>query len=134
MARYKQTILGTCCVPWNEDGTLAESIFRKSIRSLITGGIPDLYIFGTAGEGYAMTEDLFDRITSILVEEMRAGGSAPMVGAISLSLPTILDRIERAGKLGVRQFQISLPSWGVLSDKELATFFQEVCGRFPEFQ
>src|SRR5262245_48832777 len=134
MARYKQTILGTCCVPWNEDGTLAEGIFRKSIRSLIGQGLPDLYIFGTAGEGYAVTESLFDRITNIFVEEMRAGGSAPMVGAISLSLPVILDRIERAGKLGVRQFQISLPSWGALSDKELATFFQEVCGRFPEFQ
>jgi dihydrodipicolinate synthase/N-acetylneuraminate lyase len=134
MPRYKQTILGTCCVPWNDDGTLAESIFRKSIRGLITSGIPDLYIFGTAGEGYAVTENLFDRITKIFVEEMREAGSEPMVGAISLSLPTILDRIERAGKMGVRQFQISLPSWGALSDKELMTFFQEVCGRFPEFQ
>jgi dihydrodipicolinate synthase/N-acetylneuraminate lyase len=121
-------------VPWNEDGTLAESIFRKSIRTLIEQGLPDLYIFGTAGDGYAVTESLFDRITSIFVEEMREAGSEPMVGAISLSLPIILDRIERAGKLGVRQFQISLPSWGALSDKELATFFQEVCGRFPEFQ
>ena len=134
MARYKQTILGTCCVPWNEDGTLAESIFRESIRDLIAGGTPDLYIFGTAGEGYAVTESQFDRITAIFAEEMKAGGAEPMVGALSLSLPTILERIERAGKIGVRQFQISLPSWGALSDKELEVFFQEVCGRFPEFQ
>src|SRR5438874_2505130 len=125
MPRYKQTILGTCCVPWNADGTLAESIFRKSIRTLIEQGLPDLYIFGSAGEGYAVTEGLFDHITSVFVEGMREAGSEPMVGAISPSLSTILDRIERAGKLGVRQFQISLPSWGALSDKELATFFQE---------
>src|SRR5436853_5759474 len=119
MPRYKQTILGTCCVPWNENGTLAESIFRTSIRSLITGGIPDLYIFGTAGEGYAVTDSQFDRITRVFVEEMQTRGAEPMVGALSLSLPTILERIERAGKMGVRQFQISVPSWGGLSDKEL---------------
>ena len=134
MPRYKQTILATCCVPWNADGTLAESIFRESIRGLIAQGIPDLYIFGTAGEGYAVTDSQFDRIARVFVEEMQAANAEPMVGALSLSLPTIIERIERAGKLGVRQFQISLPSWGALSDKELETFFQEVCGRFPEFQ
>lgn len=134
MARYKQTILGTCCVPWNEDGSLMESTFRGSIRGLIAQGIPDLYIFGTAGEGYAVTESQFDRITRVFVEEMQAAGAEPMVGALSLSLPVILERIERAARMGVRQFQISLPSWGALSDKELEVFFQEVCGRFPEFQ
>lgn len=134
MARYKRTILGTCCVPWNDDGTLMESTFRESIRGMIAKGIPDLYIFGTAGEGYAVTESQFDRITSIFVEEMRAGSAEPMVGALSLSLPVIIERIERAARMGVRQFQISLPSWGALSDKELEVFFQEVCGRFPEFQ
>jgi dihydrodipicolinate synthase/N-acetylneuraminate lyase len=134
MARYKRTMLGTCCVPWNEDGTLAEGIFRDSIRYLIDRGLPDLYIFGTAGEGYAVNESLFDRIVHIFVEEMSVGGSEPMVGVISLSLPTIIERIERAGVIGVRQFQISLPSWGALSEREMFSFFDKVCGRFPDFQ
>lgn len=134
MARYKRTILGTCCVPWNEDRTLAEGIFRDSIRYLIEGGIPDLYLFGTAGEGYAVTESQFDRIVRIFAAEMSNGGGDPMVGVISLSLPTIIERIERAGALGVRHYQISLPSWGALTDRELFTFFDEVCGRFPSFQ
>src|SRR5438309_717930 len=71
--RYPRTILGTCCVPWNDDGTLAEGIFRDSIRILIEQGLPDLYLFGTAGEGYAVTESLFDRIVRIFVEEMADG-------------------------------------------------------------
>lgn len=57
-----------------------------------------------------------------------------MVGIISLSLPTILQRIDFCRKLGVRQFQISLPSWGALTDAEVGTFFREVCGRFGDCQ
>ncbi|MBI5876097.1 MAG: dihydrodipicolinate synthase family protein [Chloroflexi bacterium] len=134
MAPYKRTILGTCCVPWNADGSLAEETFRASIHDQITRGIPDQYIFGTAGEGYAVTEAQFDTITRIFAEEMRAGGSEPMVGVISLSLRTIIERIERANALGVRQFQISLPSWGALNEREMLTFFKETCGRFPDSQ
>ena len=55
-----------------------------------------------------------------------------MVGVISLSLGTIIERIERARDLGFRDFQISLPGWGALNEVELMRFFEAVCGRFPE--
>jgi dihydrodipicolinate synthase/N-acetylneuraminate lyase len=132
--RYRRTILGTCCVPWNDDGTVAEAVFRRSIAKLIERGLRDLYVFGTAGEGYAVSDRLFDRVVRIFVEEMGARGATPMVGVISLSLPTVVERIERAAGLGVREFQISLPSWGALAGAELPAFFSEVCGRFPELR
>jgi dihydrodipicolinate synthase/N-acetylneuraminate lyase len=130
-ARYPRTILGTCCVPWNEDGTLAEGVFRASVRALAGGGLRDLYLFGTAGEGYAVTDALFERIVRVFVEETAVLGVPPMVGVISLSLPTIVERIERAAALGVERFQISFPSWGTLSDGEVEAFFRHTCGRFP---
>jgi dihydrodipicolinate synthase/N-acetylneuraminate lyase len=34
----------------------------------------------------------------------------------------------------VRQFQISLPSWDALAERELFDFFDRVCGRFPDCQ
>jgi dihydrodipicolinate synthase/N-acetylneuraminate lyase len=34
--------------------------------------------------------------------------------------------------MGFRTFQISLPSWGVLSDIELMVFFKDVCNTFPD--
>ncbi|MGH2531446.1 MAG: dihydrodipicolinate synthase family protein [Thermomicrobiales bacterium] len=132
--RYPRTILGTCCVPWNEDGTVAEEIFRNSIRHQITHGVRDLYLFGTAGEGYAVSDRQFDEITAIFVEEMRQASADPMVGVISLSLPTIIERIERAAAMGIESFQVSLPSWAALSDQELAIFFDETCGRFPRYR
>ena len=57
-----------------------------------------------------------------------------MVGVISLSLPTIIGRIERAHAMGARRFQLSLPSWGSLNDAEVATFFRETCARFPDVE
>jgi dihydrodipicolinate synthase/N-acetylneuraminate lyase len=131
MARYRRTILGTCCVPWEADGALAEAIFRDSIRALLSRDLRDLYVFGTAGEGYAVDEGQFDRVVALFAEEMAAAGAAPMVGVISLSLRAIQARIARAAALGVSDFQLALPSWGALDDDELAAFFDETCGRFP---
>jgi dihydrodipicolinate synthase/N-acetylneuraminate lyase len=132
MKRYRPCILATCCAPWNEDLSFAEDVFRNQVRTLISHGIRDLYIFGTAGEGYAVTESQFDHVTRVFLEETKIPDVQSMVGVISLSLPTIIERIERARAMGARRFQISLPSWGALSDAELTTFFRETCGRFPD--
>ena len=130
--RYRQCILATCCVPWGEDYTFDETAFRAQVRHLIAGGIRDLYTFGTAGEGYAVTESQFDEITRVFLDETQIEGVQTMTGLISLSLPTIIERIERARDMGARRFQLSLPSWGKLSDSEVAMFFRETCGRFPD--
>jgi dihydrodipicolinate synthase/N-acetylneuraminate lyase len=134
MSRYLQTMLGTVCVPWTEEYSFDEELFREEIRYLIENDLRDLYIFGTAGEGYAISDKQFDEITRAFVAEMNTYGATPMVGAISLSLSTIIERIERAMELGVRAFQLSLPSWGALCDKEVQSFFRETCGRFPNSQ
>ncbi len=130
--RYRPCILATCCVPWREDFTFAEDIFRRWVRHLIARDLRDLYIFGTAGEGYAVTEAQFDAITQVFLDETRDDGVQGMIGLISLSLPAIIGRIERARTMGARRFQLSLPSWGVLRDAEMETFFRETCGRFPD--
>jgi dihydrodipicolinate synthase/N-acetylneuraminate lyase len=49
MSRYPRTVLGTVCLPWRDDGALDEPLFRRTIRNLVAAGLPDLYIFGTAG-------------------------------------------------------------------------------------
>lgn len=130
--RYRPCVLATCCVPWNERFEFEEGIFRRSVRHLLAQGIRDLYTFGTAGEGYAVTESQFDEITRVFLEETRGDGVQAMIGLISISLPTVIERIERARDMGARRFQISLPSWGVLRDAEMDTFFRETCGRFPD--
>jgi dihydrodipicolinate synthase/N-acetylneuraminate lyase len=101
---------------------------------MLTQGTKHLYIFGTAGEGYAVSDRQFDQIVGIFHDAMQAGGAEPMVGVISLSLATIVERIARAREIGVRRFQISLPSWGALTERELFAFFDQTCGRFTDCQ
>ena len=132
MKRYPRCILGTCCVPWDADYNFAEETFRREVRYLLKRGTRHLYIFGTAGEGYAVSEGQFDRITEVFCEEMRTAGAEPMVGVISLSLTTCLTRIERARQMGVRYFQVSVPAWAKCTFDEIRRFFAETCGRFGD--
>ncbi len=129
--RYPRCILGTCCIPWTSDYQLDEAIFRSAIRRTVTQGTKHLYIFGTAGEGYAVSDAQFDRITRIFTDEMTRVDGTPMVGVISLSTGHAIERIERAADIGVREFQISLPSWGACTPTETRSYFDAICGRFP---
>lgn len=134
MKRFPSGIMATCCIPWDADGNFAEQIFRHGVHITLTRGTKYVYVFGTAGEGYAVTDDQFDQIVAAFADEMRKGNAEPMVGLIDLSMGTICQRIERCRKIGVHQFQISLPSWGALTEHELFNFFDGVCGRFPDCQ
>jgi dihydrodipicolinate synthase/N-acetylneuraminate lyase len=134
MKRYPSAIMATCCIPWNTDGQFAEAVFRRSVRATLTRGTKHLYVFGTAGEGYAVTDYQFDQIVSAFSEEMQQGKANPIVGVIGLSLGAVCERIERSRDNGVQQFQISLPSWAALDDRELFNFFDGVCGSHPECQ
>ncbi len=129
--RYPSGILATCCIPWDQDFKLDEKIFRGAVRSILEH-TPLVYIFGTAGEGYALSREEYSPIVSVFTDEMKKGQADPMVGVIGISLSEILKRIEIAGNLGVKTFQISLPSWEVLNRQETEVFFREVLTSFPD--
>lgn len=125
-------ILATAVVPWTERFEFDEDVFCREVHTIARGLTRHIYVFGTAGEGYAVTEKQFDRIAAAFWHSARECGAAPMLGIISLSLPTIVERIERGRALGFRLFQLSLPAWGALNDREVDAFFAETCGRFPD--
>jgi len=133
MSRFPAGIMCTCVVPWDEQGQFMEDLFVHQVQTLLKV-TPHLYTFGTAGEGHAVNTAQFQQIARVFHETMKAGGAEAMVGVISLSLPTMLERIEWCRQLGIRKFQVSLPSWGALTDAEVATFFREVCGKFRDCQ
>lgn len=132
--RFPQILLGAALLPWQEDFTLDEPQFREHLRNIIRHGFQHIYLMGTAGEGYALTDRQFQQVVQIFWEEMQQPGLQTMVGVISLSMGQILERIAWAHGVGIRHFQISLPSWGALADSEMMTFFQGVCGAFPDSQ
>ncbi|MSP12465.1 MAG: hypothetical protein EXR62_05850 [Chloroflexi bacterium] len=134
MARYPQSVLISCEVPWDENYKLMEGVFRKEIRLMLKYGFQHLYIFGTAGEGYAVDTPRFREIVQLFWEETRGEHIHPMVGIIGLSTANVIERMSFAYEVGFKVFQISLPSWGVLNDTEMMTFFKDVCGTFQDCQ
>lgn len=125
-------ILATAVVPWTEHFEFDGAVFRREVCTIARGLTRHIYIFGTAGEGHAVSDRQFDQITQAFWLNAQECGVSPMVGLISLSLPAIIGRIERGRALGFRTFQLSMPSWGPLNDRELDVFFAETCGRFPD--
>jgi dihydrodipicolinate synthase/N-acetylneuraminate lyase len=129
--RYHQSILVSCEIPWDKDEHLMEAAFREEVRHILRH-FNNLYIFGTAGEGYAVDTAAFQRIVEIFYEETRGENVFPQVGVIGFSTACIRERIAYAHKAGFRMFQISLPCWGALNDREMIRFFVDVCGAFPD--
>lgn len=130
--RYPKGILVTCCIPWDEREQLLENDFRNEIRRMITRGFHHLYIFGTAGEGHTVDTARFREVASLFREETRETTEYAQVGVIALSTANAVERVGIARDLGFRTFQITLPSWGVLTDHEVLNFFRDVCGAFPD--
>ena len=115
--RYPRGVLVSCEIPWDERDQLVEDVFREEVRRFLALGFRHIYIFGTAGEGYAVDGFRFRQISQIFYEETRGKDVLPQVGIIGLSTPIIRERIDAAYDLGFRVFQISLPSWGALNDR-----------------
>lgn len=132
MPRYPQTVLVSCEAPWDDREQLIEATFRREVQMLLALGFRHLYIFGTAGEGYAVDTPRFRQLVELFRAETRGAEVSPMVGVIDLSTARTVERIGYAYEAGFRIFQIVLPSWGTLSDGELLTYFRDVCGSFPD--
>ncbi len=131
MKRYPNVILATCPVPWTVRYELDELTFQQTVKWICSQLSNYVYLFGTAGEGYAVTNRQFTAIAKSF-RHCLPSQSHPMIGLISLSLGTIIERIECGRDLGFHDYQLSLPSWGALTDREVDAFFAETCGRFPD--
>ena len=132
MARFPQGILVSCEIPWGDDDSFLEDIFRRQVQFALKHGFRNLYIFGTAGEGYAVDTSRFQQIVRVFYSETAREDVYPQVGVIDLSTERIVEKLRYAHESGFRIFQISLPCWGALNETELLTFFKDVCGSFPD--
>ena len=119
-------------LPWTESFELDVPVFERHIQSTLDDGYTCLYLMGTAGEGYAVDNDRFQQVVEVFAGLTVRDGIDPQIGVIGTSMDQTLGRLQTAYDLGIRMFQISLPSWGTLDEAETMLFFQTVCGRFPD--
>jgi dihydrodipicolinate synthase/N-acetylneuraminate lyase len=132
MARYPSTVMVSVVCPWDDDERLDEAAFRHEIRHAVDAGFRHIYVFGTAGEGYAVDSARFRAVIEVFGDELAGTDATPMVGVIGLSTANVVERLAVAHDLGFREFQVSLPSWSALTDAEVVDYLVAVCGTFPD--
>ena len=92
--RIRPVVLATACVPWRANDSLDEDVFGREIAYLRAVGFDNLYIFGTAGEGYAVTDSQFKQIAGEFYAMAGGGPGICQLGVIAMSvLHTFFDEI-----------------------------------------
>ena len=74
MARYPSTVMVSVVCPWDDDEQLDEAVFRREIQHAVTAGFRQIYVFGTAGEGYAVDSARFRRVIEVFGDELARDG------------------------------------------------------------
>ena len=123
--RYPRRNLAACMLPWTEKFELNVPVFEQQVQAAVDDGYESLYLMGTAGEGYALSESRFKQVVEIFAARTTGKGLDPQIGVIGLSMEQIVYRIALAHDLGIRMFQISLPSWGALDETETMLFSRQ---------
>jgi dihydrodipicolinate synthase/N-acetylneuraminate lyase len=119
-------------VAWDQDGLFSPNLFRKAIGKLIQEDCDGLYLFGTSGEGYAVSDDEFTQIVDVYLDATTAFTGFRQVGCLGLSSDQVKHRCRIAAERGLQSVQITLPFWKELNDAEILRYFSDVCGSFPE--
>ncbi len=88
-------------LPWNESYELDEAVFTRHLQETLDGGYQNAYILGTAGEGYALSEERFRHVVTVFARHMVRDGIDPQVGVIGLSMEQTLTRLQFAHEQGI---------------------------------
>ena len=130
--RYPSVMMATALVPWNENYEFMPEVFEAQVKHMIDGGLKHIYLFGTAGEGYAVNNHQFETIVKLFSELMKDDKLHPMVGLIDMSVSRMKEKLELAYSFGIREFQFSLPCWAQLNSDEIFKFFDVLLPEYPD--
>ncbi|MDP6320278.1 MAG: dihydrodipicolinate synthase family protein [SAR324 cluster bacterium] len=121
-------------IPWDEDQSFDKELFTEILGELKKQYCDGIYLFGTSGEGYAITDEEFSEIVAHFKEQTWDFSGFLQVGCFGLSSAQVKFRCGVCMDIGIEQAQITLPFWKELNDEELEVFFQDICHSFPEME
>ena len=121
-------------IPLNEDQSFDKGLFIEILGKLKNQYCDGLYLFGTSGEGYAITDEEFLEIVSHFKEQTWDFQGFLQVGFFGLSSAQVKLRCGVCMEIGIEQAQVTLPFWKELNDEELDLFFQDICHSFPDMK
>jgi len=119
-------------IPWTEDDRIDEETFRRNLRALCEAKVSGIYTTGSTGEFYALDEEEFRQVVSILVEECKPYGMLTQAACGSTSTRATLRQLEHVRSAGCDGAQVVIPCWMDLSDDDLLGFFRDVTAACPD--
>lgn len=120
-------IITAMVTPLSNDG-INEAATRKLVNKLIDDGVHGLFILGTNGEFYALSETEKLTLVKIVVDEV-AGRVPVFAGSGGISTEAVIDLTNKFEKLGVDAVSIITPYLIKVSDDELIQHYQRIAAK-----
>lgn len=117
---------GTVLLPINPDESIDYDRLAQSVNAMIGAGVNGLYTNGTAGELHTQSDEEFLEINRMVAGLCRQAGVPLQIGASHPFAQGTLQRIRATLFLEPDAYQVILPDWVVLSEKEAVAFLQRV--------
>ncbi|MNW31005.1 4-hydroxy-tetrahydrodipicolinate synthase [compost metagenome] len=118
-------IIAPIITPMNTDESVNYDELRVQIDRLIEHGVHGIFVFGTNGEGYILSEDEKCEIMKTTVDQV--AGRIPVYASTGTN--STLDTIrlsQKAKDIGVDVLSIITPGFAAASQDELYTHFKTV--------
>ena len=110
---------------FNKDETINKEGIRKTINYLISEGVDGLYITGSTGETFLMSQEEKKQAIEIIVEEVN--GRVPVIahiGSIGTKITTELG--QYAEKVGVDALSALPPFYYGFSNDEIFNYYKDI--------
>ncbi|MEG0285271.1 MAG: dihydrodipicolinate synthase family protein [Vagococcus sp.] len=123
-------IVTAMVTPVNATGGIDEQATRKLVNRLIDSGIHGLFILGTNGEFYALTDAEKIELAKIVVEE--TNGRVPVfAGAGGISTEGVIHLAKEFGEIGVDAISVITPFLIKIDDDELTRHYETIADESP---
>lgn len=111
--------------PMNEDETVNHEELVRQIERLIGAGVHGIFVFGTNGEGYILSEEEKAAVLKTTVEAVH--GRVPVyAGTGCISTRDTIRQSLKAWELGADALSIITPSFAAASQDELVRHYEAV--------
>lgn len=109
-------------LPLDIQGDIDRDGLAADVETLCRSGVDGLYTNGTAGEFHLIDEAEFDLVTDIVASICTERQMPFQIGLCDPNPRRALDRARRCRGIGAAGFQIILPDWFPVTDKEAISF------------
>jgi len=119
-------VWGSVLLPIADDDTIDWDRLDAELDALASSDLDGVYAHGTAGEFHTLSDDEYQRVSTMLAEACARTGKAFQIGASHPIAQVTRERIRRTHELAPGAYQVILPDWLPLNDHECATYVRGV--------